>query len=226
MPVQYWRNLGMITPFSTDLQNYYCYSTGPVLVTSTGPELNESTGGVLAEYRRRNAKVPAQYWYPLLPVLVIICQLFASYLLAQHWYPGLVPVLHLKFLLWNFVINIFVSKFFFQHFFSKLVHQYLPSTGPKLNDSTGVVLAEYRRSNDEVPAQLWYPLLPVRVIICPLLFAGAALVPSTGTSTALKIFIMKFFYQYFCFEIFFPTFFFKIFFPNCFFQNNFSNIFF
>ena len=64
--VPYWRNLGMITPFSNDLQHYYSTSvvlgtsTGPVLVTSTVPVLKDSTGGVLVKYRCSTGRVLAQ----------------------------------------------------------------------------------------------------------------------------------------------------------------------
>ena len=46
---QYWRNFGMITPFSTDLQHYY----------STVLVLNDNTGGVLAEYWQSTGGVRA-----------------------------------------------------------------------------------------------------------------------------------------------------------------------
>ena len=63
MLAQYWLNLGMITPSSTDLQHYYSTgavlgtSTGPVMVVSTAQVLNDSPGGVLAL---------AHYWSPVL----------------------------------------------------------------------------------------------------------------------------------------------------------------
>ena len=57
MPAQYWRNLGMIKPFNTDLQYYD--STCAVPGTSSGPVLVTST--VLVP----NAGELAQYWHPV-----------------------------------------------------------------------------------------------------------------------------------------------------------------